>query len=143
MKISESLQRMEGIYHALHEDCFVYVGTLLHDEITLQPNHLKELRVLVEHLKSTDLYNTLLLNAILNLVDYDQPIYQLSVLRPITLDGYEEKIDVLYHEKVSIEKELQKIYQNQRKRLLRESREPLAKLSRLLEQLLYAKEPVG
>jgi hypothetical protein len=139
MRIGEALQRIEQIYRQLEEECFTYVGTIVYDEVDVDQRLLEELAELLGYLHSTNLYDHDLLCDMLKLLDYGNPIYQLATCKLLTLEGLEDKMDVLSQEKEVVEQTLAKLYDEQRRQLLRQARDYLHQLERSLQTLLYAK----
>ena len=139
MRIGQALQRIEQIYYQLEEECFTYVGTIVDEEADVDQRLLDELTELLGFLNSTDLYDQQQLSEIIKLLDYDNPIYQLSTCKMLTLEGLEDKMDVLAQERQVVEETLAKVYYEQRRELLQRAGGHLKKLQRDLQRLLYAK----
>ncbi|MFC3884629.1 hypothetical protein ACFOU2_14455 [Bacillus songklensis] len=139
MRIGEALQRIEQIYRQLEEECFTFVGTIVSDEADVDQRLLEELMELLGYLHNTHLYDHDLLCDMLTLLDYGNPIYQLATCRLLTLEGLEDKMDVLAQEKKIVEQTLAKLYYEQRRQLLQQARTHLRQLERSLQALIYAK----
>ena len=142
VRIGQALQRIEQIYHQLDEECFTYVGTIIQEEANIDQRLLEELAELLGFLNSTDLYDQHLLCEMIKLLDYGNPIYQLSTCKMLTLEGLEDKMDVLPEEKQVVEETLAKVYYEQRRHLLQKSCDHLKQLEKQLRTLLYAKYPI-
>lgn len=142
VRIGQALQRIEQIYHQLEEECFTYVGTIIQEEANVDQRLIDELAELLGFLNSTDLYDQHLLCEMIKLLDYGNPIYQLATCKMLTLEGLEDKMDVLAEEKQIVEETLAKVYYEQRQHLLQQSGSHLQQLERQLRALLYAKYPI-
>jgi len=79
-----------------------------------------------------------LVSSILTKLDYGQPIYQFAMLKPISLEGNEDKLDILYEEKVKVERAILDVYTAQRKKLLTQAAEDLKELHYELQTYVYA-----
>ncbi|MGB3785150.1 MAG: hypothetical protein WA995_19590, partial [Priestia megaterium] len=79
-----------------------------------------------------------LVGSILTKLDYGQPIYQFAMLKPISLEGNEDKLDILYEEKVKVERAILDVYTAQRKKLLTQAAEDLKELHYELQTYVYA-----
>jgi hypothetical protein len=141
MRTGQVLQRMEQIYHQLEEECFMYIGTIIQEEANVDQRLLDELLELLGFLAGTDVYDQQLLSEMRELLDCSHPIYQLSTCKMLTLEGLEEKMDVLDDEKQAVEETLAKVYYEQRHQLLEQSRSHLKQLQRQMQALLYAEYP--
>ncbi|TYR79357.1 hypothetical protein FZC66_14700 [Priestia megaterium] len=137
MKIDEALERIEQLYSHLQDGCFQYIDTIVSDEAELEVSVIEELCSLLNYLYELDVHDEALVCSILSKLEYGQPIYQFAMLKPISLEGNEEKIDVLYEERIKVEKTLLDVYHAQRKRALQKATAPLKQIRHELQALLY------
>ncbi|WP_110113498.1 hypothetical protein [Bacillus sp. CGMCC 1.16541] len=136
MKNREVLYRLEQIYEQLEEECFTYLGTIVSDEAQVPPALLVELTELLDELAEDESYDEQFVCSIMDTIDYTSAIYQFAMLKPIRIDGHEDKIDLLYEEKLRVEQVLIGVYNRQRRILLKKATPSLRKLSEQLQELL-------
>ncbi|MBM7702437.1 hypothetical protein [Metabacillus iocasae] len=136
MKSRELLQRLEQLYEQLEEECFTYLETIVSEDAQIQPALLVELSELLDELAEDESYDEQFVCSIMDTIDHTGPIYQFSMLKPISIEGHEDKIDLLYEEKLRVEQVLLGVYNRQRRVLLKKATPSLRKLSEQLQNLL-------
>ncbi|MBT2257985.1 hypothetical protein [Priestia megaterium] len=136
MKLNEVLHRITTIYNELEEDCFQYIGAVINENAELDISRLEELSTLLNFVYECS--QDVLVGSILTKLDYGQPIYQFAMLKPISLEGNEDKLDILYEEKVKVERAILDVYTAQRKKLLTQAAEDLKELHYELQTYVYA-----
>ncbi len=137
MTIDEALKRVETLYETVNTTCFQYVEGANVQKAELDLTIIDELGSLLNYLYELDVHDEALLRSILNKLEYGQPIYDLAMLNPISLEGNEEKIDVLYEEKVKVEKMLFESYKKQHEKLLQKAMPHLKQMQCELQAFLY------
>ncbi|MGG0574068.1 hypothetical protein ABE036_08965 [Priestia aryabhattai] len=136
MKLNEVLHRITTIYNELEEECFQYIGTVINENAELDISRLEELSTLLNFVYECS--QDVLVGSILTKLDYGQPIYQFAMLKPISFEGNEDKLDILYEEKVKVERAILDVYTAQRKKLLTQAAEDLKELHYELQTYVYA-----
>lgn len=137
MTIDEALKRVETLYEIIYKTCFQYVEGANVQEVEIDLTIIDELGSLLNYLYELDVHDEALLRSILNKLEYGQPVYDLAMLNPISLDGNEEKIDVLYEEKIKVEKMLHESYKKQHEKLLTKAIPHLKQMQCELQAFLY------